>query len=441
MSAERSLGPTPADKRIRLLDYLRGIAVCGILPVNIIVMGTVGGTEGRTFPARLDADWISWSIQRLFLEGAMRGLFTLLFGAGMLMMLRRTEGDTPQVAPIDIWTRRCLALLLFGVIHFALLLWPGEILWTYGVAGFALLAFRSARPATLWIAALIILASLSAFRAYDTGTWVARYQLAATAELAQQQGQTLTQEQKTALETAQEVKNSVYPGEAARRAEIDQRTHLGPLLSWSAAGWASRHLGNYSWLGVAESLSFMLIGMALFRSGVLTGNCSFRKYMKMAAIGISFGLALRTLDFLWQARTGFELDIHRLNLSVSLLRSASYEPARLALTLGYIGLIALLFRQRAPARSGFLEALGRMALTAYTLQSLLTSALFYGFGTFGTFDYAALAAISAAIWFVSGTFCLWWLRHFSIGPAEWLLRAIAYGRLPRLRAPVSAPLL
>ncbi len=119
----------PAD-RIETLDILRGVAVCGILAVNIFVMGTVAGTQGRAFPADWNADWIAWGAQRLLFEGPMRGLFTLLFGAGMLLMLKRAEGPQGLAAPVDVWARRCLVLLLFGVAHFALLMWPGEILWT-----------------------------------------------------------------------------------------------------------------------------------------------------------------------------------------------------------------------------------------------------------------------------------------------------------------------
>lgn len=171
MLPSMSSAPVRAGDRIEVLDVMRGIAVCGILAVNIIIMGTVGSTQGRTFPFRWDADWIMWIFERVLLEGPMRGLFTILFGAGMVMMLRRSEGENGLALPIDVWTRRCLALLLFGVIHFLVLMWPGEILWTYGVAGLALLAFRTAKVRTLWIWALVIIACLSLHRAYHTSTY------------------------------------------------------------------------------------------------------------------------------------------------------------------------------------------------------------------------------------------------------------------------------
>jgi len=167
-----------------VLDVMRGIAVCGILAVNIFVMGTIGSTQGRTFPAEWNADWVAWMLQRVLLEGPMRGLFMILFGAGMLLMLRSAHGPEGRATPIDAWARRCLALLLFGVTHFLVLMWPGEILWTLGVAGLALLAFRTAKVRTLWIWALLIIACLSVHRAYDTSTYVATYETALQAERA-----------------------------------------------------------------------------------------------------------------------------------------------------------------------------------------------------------------------------------------------------------------
>ena len=148
------VAPVAAAERIETLDVLRGVAICGILLMNIPVMGAIGETEGIFYPAGWDADWIGWVIQRVLFEGTMRGLFTILFGAGMLLMLRKAEGADPEVVAFDVWARRCLALMFLGVVQFALFFWPGEILWTYGVSGFALLAFRTA-PGSAPIADII----------------------------------------------------------------------------------------------------------------------------------------------------------------------------------------------------------------------------------------------------------------------------------------------
>jgi len=423
---EAAVGPIGKGERIELLDILRGIAVCGILPVNIIVMGTVGSTKGLTYPARWDGDWIAWGLQRVLLEGPMRGLFTMLFGVGMLLMLRRAEGERPDVVAFDIWTRRCLALLLFGIVQFAVFFWPGEILWTYGIAGLMLLAFRSARPRTLWIWAAIIMIGLSSFRTYDTAKTAIGHEQAHVAAQVLAAGQPVSAEQKVALDAARATQASLHPSDESIVTEIRQRTNLGSLLGWSAAGWAARHIGNYSWWGVMESLGFMLVGIALFRTGLLTGAGTAIGYRRLMVWGLGIGILLRLCDLAWQARTGFELDLDRLNLTASLMRSLLYEPARLALTLGYVALIVLLSRGSSSRAVRAISPLGRMALTAYCLQSILTSLLFYAFGYVGAFGYLSLLIVSAVIWAITGLFAAIWLRHFKMGPAEWLLRAIAY---------------
>lgn len=425
--------PVSASERINVLDVLRGIAVCGILPVNIFVMGLVGGTQGRTFPASFNADWLAWGAQKLLFEGPMRGLFTVLFGAGMVLMLRKAEGADAQVTPIDVWARRCLVLLLFGVGQFAFLMWPGEILWTYGVAGLALLAFRTAGVRTLWFWALLIVACLSVHRAYDTGTYVTTYQTALAGEQAVARGGTATPEQQSAMEAAQEAKAANYPTTDSLNEEIATRTSWPNVFFWSASGWSFRHLGVYSWIGVAESLAFMLVGMALTRSGILTGEAPAATYWRLLIVGGGLGLALRLIDLGWQARTGFELDIQQLNPLMSWLRSGWYQPARLALTLGYVGLIVLLTGGGSRTWTSPFRALGRMALTTYTLQSILTSILFYAFGYVGAFGAAGLLLVSLGICVVTALFCLAWLRVFPIGPSELALRALAYASFAPLR--------
>ncbi len=433
--------PVPQSERLEVLDVMRGIAVCGILAVNIFVMGTVGSTQGRTFPAAWNADWIAWVGQRFLLEGSMRGLFTILFGAGMLMILRKAEGPDGRALPIDVWTRRCLALLFLGVLHFLVLLWPGEILWTYGVAGLALLAFRTAKVRTLWVWALLIVACLSAHRAYDTSTYVATYQAALEGERAKAAGLEPTAEQQAGLDAVAAAKSANYPTGEALAKEVRQRTELGPLLGWSASGWSSRHLGVYSWIAVAESLAFMLVGMALFRSGILTGERPSRTYWLILLSAGAVGLTLRAIDFGWQARTGFELDIHRLNPLMSILRSGWYQPARLALTLAFVALIVLLVRSGVRGWRSPFRALGRLALTVYTLQSALTSLLFYGFGYVGAFGPAGLLLVTLAVCVLTAIFSMVWLRAFSIGPLEWLLRAIAHGTFSPARRPQAAAVL
>lgn len=172
----------------------------------------------------------------------------------------------------------------------------------------------------------------------------------------------------------------------------------------------------------------MLIGIALYRTGFLTGAAATKTYVLVAVIGYGFGLSVRVANLAWMARTGFELDPNRLVPTISVLRSFLYEPARLGVTMGHLAVITILFKGGGLGGAKALRALGRMSLTTYTLQSLLTSLLFYGLGLVGAMSFTELMATSVAIWVATGAVALLWIQKFSMGPAEWLIRALSYGR-------------
>lgn len=427
--------PVALVDRIEILDVLRGVAICGILLMNIPFMGMTGDRGAPPLPAAWNADWISWGVQTIAFEGTMRGLFTMLFGAGMLLMLRKAEGSGRETVPFDIWTRRCWALIILGIVQFAVLMWPGEILVNYGVAGLFLLAVRTARPKILVTLGAVILILTSIPFAIEQYRQVETLRASIPAAAAKATGKKLTDEQAEAIKAADEARKIFHPTPADVAKEVKRRTEFPSLLAWSTGQWSEWNMGSGRWyLDVAESLGFMMIGMALFRTGVLTGTASAAVYRRMILVGYGAGVGLRLLLMAWGARTGFDLDIARLHMGMAVIRAAAYEPARLAITLGHVGLLVILFRNGALGRATPLRALGRMALTAYTLQSLLTSILFYALGWVGAFGFATLMGIAVAIWLITGLFATWWLGRHDMGPAEQLLRAAAYGSFRRTPA-------
>jgi uncharacterized protein len=432
MTTEASTAPIAARDRIATLDLLRGIAICGILLMNIPEMGAL--TEGSVpgFPARWNANWISWGLQKVFAEGTMRGLFELLFGAGMLLILRHAETREPKVSPFDVWARRCWALMMLGVVQWAIFFWWGEILWAYGLCGLFLLAFRVARPRTLLIAAAILLVAYSGFSAQQEGAFGARAQAGAAAAAAKAAGKTLTDAQESALRAVEEIRKALHPSDKQKSEIYQKRTHLLSLESYSWDQWQGYNLGVPGWLGVLEGVSFMLIGMALFRTGILTGDARASTYAWMMAIGYGGGIGLRAYFLYHGARTGYDYDPASISQTYVMVRAFLYQPGRLLITLGHVGLIVTLFRAGALGKAWPARAMGRMALTVYSLQSILTSILFYAFGLLGRLDFAELMATAAAIWVVTGLFCVAWLARFEMGPAEWVLRGIAYGRFGRI---------
>lgn len=425
----RSIG---LGERIATLDLLRGVAICGILLMNIPGMGMLWHVGHPPFPARPTLDWTAYGIQSVLFEGSMRGLFTLLFGAGMLVMLRRAEQDG-AAAPIDVFIRRCLALMLLGVVQFAVFMWPGEILFDYGMTGFFILAFRRARPRTLLTVALVLLAlfSLASIgQAYDIRGQVDR---GTRAEQLAKAGRPLTREQQKALDAFREMRERRDPPPAAVAREIARRTSFPGVLAWSAGEWSQFNLDWESWFGRLESFIFMLVGMALFRTGVLSGERRPGFYLRLALGCYAVALPLRLALTLARMRMGTGFDFWTV-----LVSGVGYEPLRLLMTLGHVGLLCRLWQAGALGAARPARALGRMALTTYSLQSIITAVLFYGLGLLDRLGFAALMGVAALIWLATGLFATLWLRTHAMGPAEAVLRRIAYGRGER-RGPAAVP--
>ena len=428
-------------ERLGALDVLRGVAVCGILLMNIPLMGlpSIGPVHPAGEPV-LDADWIAFLVQNVVFAGSMRGLFTLLFGAGMLIMLRSLDGDATQ-PPAQAYFTRCFALMLLGVAQFAVFLWPGEILFNYGVVGLALFLFRRAQVRVLLTAAAAVIVSMSIAIGAPGLKRAETLQMAETAAVAQAAKKTLTEEQTKALEAKKEMLEKLHPTKAALDAERAKRTSFPGVLAWSTAFWVEFNFTGEAIAFLGESLAFMLLGMALFRLNVLGGERPLRFYLGLAAGGYAVGLVIRGLLQAAHWNAGFEP-----TPTLTALDGFLYEAGRLPITLGLLGLVLALYKLRAfgPLEVG-LKAIGRLALTNYTLESVITSVLFYGLGYYDRFTFGGLMAVSAAIWVVLGVFSVLWLQRWEMGPAEWLLRSLTYGRwqpLGRARPatiPAAAP--
>lgn len=429
-----TVGPIRASERIGTLDVLRGVAVCGILLMNIPLMGLSWDLGGRpNLPAVVNADWIALTIQRLFFEGTMRGLFTLLFGAGMLVMLKRME--EPGAPSTQAYITRCFALMLLGVVNFAILFWPGEILFNYGVAGLALFLFRRANVRVLLTAALALVTVMTIFLGSHELKRIDTLMVAEIAAEAKAEGKKLTKEQEAALEKKTEMIKAAKQSPEVIAKERDRRTHLSTLLGWSTEKWAEFNLTPLALAFLGESLAFMLLGMALFKTGVLSGDKPLGFYVGLAVGGYAAGLAMRGVLATLAWRAGFLPDPEGIGWGAFL-----YEVTRLPMTLGLLGLVVALYKVGALGAARMLKAIGQLALTNYMGQSLITSVLFYGFKLYDRIPFAWLMAVCVAIWIAQGIFSLLWLRFFSIGPAEWALRSLTYGAwAPLKRTPETAP--
>lgn len=410
--------PVAATNRLEALDLLRGVALCGILLMNIFFMGGVH-TGRPAFPAVMsDPDWIVWTVQSLGLEGTMRGLFTLLFGAGMLLMTQREGMETA-----DIYFRRCLMLLAFGMANVLVFLWPADALFIYGVSGAALFVFRKASPRVLMALAVALLLAISVKSGLEDRSRAVELRQGRMAAEALVVGQLVSPEEREKAKAWNERMERRTQLSPRQEKELEQRRGgWMSVLGWSWHTWTSLFLQTFLAELVLESIAFMMVGMALLKLGVLTGERAWRIYAGMAAVGYALGLSFNG----WQVWTDWATD----SAPDQWLTKVTYQFDRLAMTLGHVGLVLLAWRLHLTGLVGrVLQAMGRLGLTNYLGQSALTSLLFYGFGMFGTLGWAGLWGVCLGVWLIQAVFSQLYLRAFSIGPAEWLLRSVAYGRL------------
>lgn len=435
MSSE--LLPATGDGRIGLLDTMRGIAVLGILMMNITGFGlpysyddpTVWGNESS-------ADRAVWRFMALFFEGTMRGLFTLLFGASALLFLERHGARTDAVRPVDLYFRRTLWLIVFGLINGYVLLWSGDVLFYYGIAGLVLFVFRNLSPRRL----LILAAVFMCFQTLITvGEWLDFHDTQTRAEAAsgrEAAGLPLADGDQEALDTYAALRSEFRPARENLEAAVEsvRESYSSAFAVLSADTWFMQSEFFFRH-GIIECFGMMLLGMALLKWGVLTGASSTRVYLAMIVIGYSLGLTVN----LHEVR---ELENAQFSPEAMMRVFMTYDLGRIPMTMGHLGVIALLCRARWASRlMRVFAAVGQMALTNYLSQSLLCLLIFTGAGLawYGQLARHELYYVVAAIWVLQLIWSPLWLRHFRYGPAEWVWRSLTYWHLQPLRRVPAAP--
>jgi uncharacterized protein len=428
--------PTDRQERIGMLDTTRGIAVLGILIMNITGFGLPnayddptnwGGSEGPNL--------MVWRIAALFFEGTMRGLFTLLFGAGALLFLQRHAARSPGLLPADLFFRRTMWLIVFGLINAYVLLWDGDILYFYGVVGLLLFVFRNVAPRKLIAASAVIMILQTAVSVNDWNGYREEAAAAAAAQDARSAGKVLTEQQTDAIDHLATLNEGFKPSQEELEKTIG-RMRKGYFSALGVVAPESWHFETVFFFqhGLLECLGMMLLGMALLKTGVLTGAASRRVYATMLLVGYAIGLAVNLFETTNLVRDDFSIDA----LMTSYL---TYDLGRIPMTLGHVGLIGLIYRS--PALAGAMRTLaatGQMALTNYLSQSLICMLLFTGAGLalYGQLERHELYYVVAAIWIVQLIWSPLWLRRFRFGPAEWVWRSLTYWKTQPMRNDVTS---
>jgi len=413
---------TEPGRRIVTLDIIRGIAVMGIFSVNIVAFamieeayfnpGAYGGASG--------ASLAMWAANMVIIDGKMRTLFSMLFGASMLLVIERAEASGQSGTKVHI--RRMLVLLGFGLIHF-FFIWFGDILTLYAASGLVAFLFRPLSNRTLVVFGAML---LGLHMAIFGGLTATMYQADLAAHVP---GAT-----RAAIERWNDGFGAFYPT-AAQLAE-DKALHLGSWASFVAKNLAEWHkIIPFTLLWMPDTVGLMLIGMAGYRSGYLTGEWGDARYRRIALILIPLGLAAGAAVVAYDIGSRF--------YSVGLFGAfvVADTPFITLMALGYAALIILLSRSEGWLFGRFAAA-GRCAFTNYLGTSLIATFIFYGWGLglYGSVSRAQSWLLVPLVWLVMLAWSKPWLDRFHYGPFEWAWRSLSRGKLQPMRKERAAPL-
>lgn len=424
--------PIAGPARQQGLDAVRGLAVLGILVMNVVEFGlpmraygdpsVAGGASGL--------DLWTWYGQAALFDGRMRALFSMLFGAGIVLLADRMRDTGRGAATADLLLRRCLWLIPLGIVHRFVLQWTGDILYIYGLLGALAVALRDLRPRTQMICGVLALAMSVPieWRKYEQAA--ALREQASQAASIEAAGGSPGAELERAASRWQRRTAAHDPADA----DAEVAAMRGSWLDVARFRWDHNHAFQHAFVYyyfVWDVLGMMLVGMALQRRGFWTGELRSRTY----AITIVAGVVAAAVSLVFAVRWG-EQAWSKGALELLAWRDALYPFLRGATGLAEAALLLLLLRAEAVRRLlRPLAAVGRMAFSNYVLQTLCCTALFFGWGAgrFGHWSRAELMLVVLAVSALQLLASVLWLARFRFGPLEWVWRSLTYWRRQPLR--------
>lgn len=415
--------PVTLKERVNSVDVLRGVALLGILVINIeffALPGAIyfnpslsGGFEGLNL--------LTWKFSSVFFLHKMMGIFSMLFGAGLVLMYERFEAKKNKFG--SFYYRRIFWLLIIGLVH-GYLIWHGDILVTYAICGLLLFLFRRRSPRFLIIFAIIFF-SIGMFLQFGSGIQFQWLKSAAVeVEQAQISGEEIENYKYEMAKAWDDISSMFTPNKEEIAAEIEayksgyssNMTHRVPetiMMQTQALGFMM------FW----RVMGLMLLGMALLKMGVLSAMKSTKFYIILAVIGYGIGIPVSVIASNGMIENNF--DIVHLFMIGNQLKYVSF----ILIALGHISVVMLIYKLSLFKKLTYsLSCVGRMALTNYLLTSIICTTIFYGFGLgwFNNFERFELIFFVFPIWILQLLVSSWWLQRFRFGPAEWIWRSLTY---------------
>jgi len=387
--------PTGPTERIDAIDVLRGLALLGVVAINVVTIFRVSIFEQFLFPTPAlsfsSIDSAIETILTLAVELKALALFSLLFGTGLAIQFERLAKSERRTLLL---VRRLVVLLAFGLIHLCLI-WNGDILTEYALAGFIVLPFLFGPR---WLLAVAALAFLGLY-----------------------------------LEMQVFPPPELWPSTVALGQDVAEARRIYPTGGFlDVLAFRLREIPLIAALHVyifPRTIGLFLLGAFAWRTGILR-KAPRRLLFSIAAVCISLGAALIL------ARAG--------RLIAGGRHAALADPlGTILLALGYgAAIIGIANTAGGKRLLGWAAPLGRMAFTNYLAQSVILGWIFYGYGLglFGKLGVTSALGIALAVYFAQVPFSAWWLRRYRYGPVEWLWRTLMYGEAQPMRlAPMPKP--
>jgi uncharacterized protein len=433
--SENRLQPVSQQERILVIDSIRGMALLGILLMNIVVFAI-------PFPAFINLSVLNeigtlnqkaWFLIEWPLEGSQRAIFSMLFGAGIIIFTSRLEKKGKGLLVADYFIRRQLWLLFFGLINAFVFLWVGDILFEYAIAGLFLFAFRNLSPKKLLIAAGIVLLIATVRDNRDLYIKKSMITKGETIEHLDTTTIKLTEKQKDALAEMKGYKeeNDIVSQRHLYEKNLRQTRGTYREVYDNLSDRATNLEFYFSYYKIWDYIEFMLLGMAFFKLDIFTGKASNKIYWWLFIVGLGGGLIISYYRL--QPELFYTFNEYDLAKNVSF---DCYAISRTLRSIGIFGLILLLYK------SGWFKYLfaltrpvGQMAFTNYLMQSVMCGFLFYGYGLgmMGKFQRYELYYWVALIWAIEICWSHLWLRYFRFGPLEWVWRSLTYWQIQPLK--------
>lgn len=412
--------PTAPSQRIESIDVLRGWVVLGILTINILLFGLpdVVGVNPTIWGTYEGIDIFAFVSAQVVFEGAQRTIFSMLFGAGVLLFIERISADERHGNIRRLYYRRMIGLMVFGLIDMYLLLWFGDIIFLYGFVGLFLYFLRNVSKQTLLtLSGILLVISTLMFGGLQ---WVKTNLVEPGIESALEKVE--SGEELDLFETEYfAAYNEIFDVEGSILPEVEAKQKG----YFSAYPYVLEMINTLQWFALPvysfwDVVLMMMVGMVLYKLRVFDASRTIRTYLTMTLLGFGIGILINV----------YEVSTTLINnYSIASQFQWTYHLGRLAMAFGYIGTIMLVCKVGVlPRVRSCLAAVGRMALTNYLVQSILCLIFFILLGFFGKLRFHELYYVVFVIWAIQLVYSPLWLKRYRYGPVEYLWRRWTYGR-------------